>query len=792
METEATTSERPESRLSSDSDSDSDAPSNKKTEWLATSRAKRATAGNRMKSMLAAEEPDDDLELLFAEDEDDQGFTDAGEDAGDEHMDSSSDDDEENNAGDDMEGEKELEKQAKEKKAAARKRKANDAIPAKFRKKVRIDPTASSATSTPATPTSTAPAPRPKKKSERASWLPSISDMPTRASSRQTTRLSKEQLHAQMEEREAKRLKQLEYMQKKAARLEASKKPPMTQEERLREAEIVEKRNSKSLNRWELAEKQREEERRAKLAALNQRTLKGPVITFWSGTREWNDTNAGKYVIMEEKPKKKRAPKEKATDKADKAEKTAEPTLPADGQPSTESKKVDIKTDGREGTNPKEGAPETTDQPMQDAPPIQPTKDEPAKEPQPEAQADSPMKGAEPPKATAEETKNNSPMKETPPEQPMSDAPSQNEKPVEAVPPLAAEVEKNSPRPAEEKTTEGPEVQVGALGVASPLGPPPPPPASGLAAPISAPESGSAASEPKASSVLAAPMLAPPTEAAPEQAVPSSPSTSSQAKLDVPDPLGAQKSAEGSMPAPAMPNTTNARLLPIPDEAMPSLNEKNPATSVPEPLENQPPAVSLPEASPAGNTAEPPKDQAHGPSQAEDQPAEKTESKTATRNAIVYQNFNENAMKDKNIQTQILFGRKMTRLASKSFSNPLPSALPPLHSVKEKEDKTTNRAMTMSNVPTNHRAVSAARLRNHQPPGPLPRPGDGAPVPQRPRLPRDTPPDPGRVPVEPAPGRLVRRRQLGRQGRPGALPGPDRQGPEAGRRGEAAGAGGRG
>ncbi|KAK1726971.1 YL1 nuclear protein-domain-containing protein, partial [Colletotrichum acutatum] len=243
-------------------------------EWLATGREKRSTAGNRMKSMLANEEPDSDLELLFAEDDNDEGFSDVDDAGSDVQMDSSSDDEDDQQQGDDLDGEKELEKQAREKKLASRKRKAQEAIPAKFRKKVRIEQAA-------------APAPRPKKKSERTSWLPSATDMPIRASLRQTTMLSKEQLHQQMKEREAKRLKQVAIMEKKAQKLEASKKPPMTQAERLAEAALVEKRNAKSLNRWEVAEKAREEERLAKLAALNNRTLKGPVVTYWSGIGEW-------------------------------------------------------------------------------------------------------------------------------------------------------------------------------------------------------------------------------------------------------------------------------------------------------------------------------------------------------------------------------------------------------------------------------------------------------------------------------------------------------------------------
>ncbi|KAI2642553.1 YL1-domain-containing protein [Xylaria nigripes] len=290
------------------SDSENDVSNNEEPaatiEWLATGREKRSTAGNRMKSMIAAEEPDDELELLFAEDADDAGFTDAGDDASDAQMSSSEDEDAQENA-DELEGEKELEKQARDSKQAARKRKAQEAIPIKFRKKVKIDTSkSSSASATPA-----APKPRPKKKSERLSWLPTPADMPTRASKRETTMAGKEQLHKQMAEREFKRLKQIEAMERKAKKMEALKKPPLTQAERLAEAALVEKRNAKSLNRWEEAEKQREEARKAKLAALNNRTLEGPVVTFWSGMAEWVDgklKHVGKIITIEDKPAKKK------------------------------------------------------------------------------------------------------------------------------------------------------------------------------------------------------------------------------------------------------------------------------------------------------------------------------------------------------------------------------------------------------------------------------------------------------------------------------------------------------
>ncbi|KAM3070148.1 hypothetical protein ACMFMG_003817 [Clarireedia jacksonii] len=258
---------------SSDSEGDSGV---EEVELMVTSRQKRSTAGNRLTSLLQQEEPDDELELLFAEDEEDAVYEDAGADS-DVQMDSSDDDDDQGpTAGaDDLDGEKELQRKEKAERLA-KKRKLNDGIPKIFKKRVKIDPTASDK-----------PSPRPKKKSERSSWIPTPEDAPTRASARGTTRQSKEQLHAQMIDREKKRLKQLANMERAAAAKEAAKKPAMTQADRLAEAARVEKSNSKSLSRWEEAEQQREEEQRQKLAALHNRQLNGPVITLWSGLATW-------------------------------------------------------------------------------------------------------------------------------------------------------------------------------------------------------------------------------------------------------------------------------------------------------------------------------------------------------------------------------------------------------------------------------------------------------------------------------------------------------------------------
>ncbi|KAH8801502.1 YL1 nuclear protein-domain-containing protein [Xylogone sp. PMI_703] len=301
-ESEEDTPARSDAASSSESGSESE---EEQVEWLATTREKRSTAGNRLSALLQQEEPDDELELLFQEDEDDEGFEDEEGDQSDVQMDSSSDEEDQGpTAGaDDLEGEKELERENREERQA-KKRKLQDGIPKIFRKRVKIDPTAAEA-----------PASRPKKKSERVSWIPAAGDMPTRASARGTTKKSKEQLHAQMVHREIKRLKQLANMEKAQAAKEAAKKPPMTQADRLREAAQVEKQNAKSLNRWEEAEQRREEEQRAKLEALNNRQLEGPVITWWSGLAEWAGgklKKVGKTLTID-------APKEKAQPKKRKA-----------------------------------------------------------------------------------------------------------------------------------------------------------------------------------------------------------------------------------------------------------------------------------------------------------------------------------------------------------------------------------------------------------------------------------------------------------------------------------------
>ncbi|KAK2594544.1 hypothetical protein QQS21_007763 [Conoideocrella luteorostrata] len=668
-----------------DSSSDSGSPT-QQTEWLATTRKRRSTAGNRMKSILANEEPDSDLELLFAEDENDQGFSDMEEDGSDVQMDSSSSssEDEDNSNANDLEGEKELERQHKAKRAAQRKRKAQEAVPAKFRKKVRINPT---------TTASPAPTPRPKKKSERTSWLPSAADLPTRASSRKTTRLSKEQLHQQMAEREARRLKQLVQMEKKAARLEAMKKPPMTQEERLAEAAIVEKRNSKSLNRWEEAEKQREEERKARLAALNQRTLKGPVITFWSGKGQWDDIelrSLRSYVTeVEDKPKKKREKIDKGAAKG--KIKIKDGNKEQDGEKAdtgNENPKVAETDNGQiEVHIPVGGAGEHRAQ--------RPTKLSPAVNvrssdvgvtehntadkiptdrenehletktiPEPQPLANKSVSTEGPPTA---ETQVPSEQQEAKSHSNSNDNSGQSEglyntninmsstvKAVEGTDQQEAiSSQLPTPLPADDESHLTAAIPKSPTSISLPshsqsgLAAPPPPPPSFLS-PLAVPSGLSRLPDPKLSSVLVAPVLAPPPRTDMEDSSPSDISDSyvlaTPSVIQLPHLApGAISVTEHSRVSQSEPAAPQRVIIPMDIDL-----KTAPSTQFPQ---NDTAASSKDESqreSTAPKASEPPRDM------------------NATRNGIIYQNFNEFAIRDKTIQTQILFGRKMTKLAKPS------------------------------------------------------------------------------------------------------------------------------
>lgn len=253
-------------------------------ESLVLGRTKRATAGNRLSSLLE-KEADDELELLFAENEEEEDVEfegDEDEDASDVQLGSSSDEEDQDptKANDELEGERELQKQDRVEKQKKRKAQELFKRPGGLRKRIRFDPTAGAAT--PATPTT-----RPRKKSERVSWIPTPDEGPTRSSTRKQTVQNKESVHLRMVESEKRRVQLIHVMEAAAKRKEASKPRIMTQAERMEEAARTERKNAKSLNRWEETEKKRAEEQRAKLEALHNRQLSGPVITWWSGMAEW-------------------------------------------------------------------------------------------------------------------------------------------------------------------------------------------------------------------------------------------------------------------------------------------------------------------------------------------------------------------------------------------------------------------------------------------------------------------------------------------------------------------------
>ncbi|KAG9789420.1 hypothetical protein ABEF93_001102 [Exophiala dermatitidis] len=273
------------SHTDSDTDGSEDDSSDEPVETLIAGRERRKTAGNRYDRDLlleeaeaAADEDADEVTLLFADadDEEDDEFKSDEEDE-DADMSSSDDDDQGPNvAGDDLEGEKEIQKHAKEERA--KKRRADLALTsvAGIRKKLKTDPTRPGRLSTQA---------KPSKKKERVTWVHDPDS--GRSSLRKQTIAHRAETIARLKESEAqsKKLKALKEQRDRERAKDAPKE--LTQADRLAEAARVERQNAKSLNRWEAMEKKRQEEQAAKLAALKDRKLEGPVITWWSARAQW-------------------------------------------------------------------------------------------------------------------------------------------------------------------------------------------------------------------------------------------------------------------------------------------------------------------------------------------------------------------------------------------------------------------------------------------------------------------------------------------------------------------------
>ena len=284
---------------SSDAERPNDASSHDESEEenlvesLVVGRTKRITAGNRLSSLVEKEQGDE-IELLFAEDEEeDESFDEDEDDASDANLGDSSSDEEEaegHHSADEMAGEQELQRQARQE---SKKRKAREKakMPGMARKRVKIDPTAVRDVAV--------AAPRPKKKSERVSWVATVADAPTRISSRKQTIQNREVVHQRLVNSEKQRVKVMRQMEEAQKRKEASKPKVLTQAQRLEEAAKMERKNAKSLSRWEESEKKRAADEKAKLEALHNRQLSGPVISWWSGIVRWVDGKIGQLGVKE-------------------------------------------------------------------------------------------------------------------------------------------------------------------------------------------------------------------------------------------------------------------------------------------------------------------------------------------------------------------------------------------------------------------------------------------------------------------------------------------------------------
>ncbi|KAF2743069.1 YL1-domain-containing protein [Sporormia fimetaria CBS 119925] len=261
-----------------------DAGDNEAPELMVTARARRSNAGNRMSTLLAQAADEEEWGEEWEEAPNEEEFV--GEETNEQddfnlESSSSSDDSDADDAADDA-GEKELRRA--ERQERTKKRKATNLFAAGAaaiaRKKVKLSAT---------TDRQREFAPRPKKKSERASWIPTVEDGPVRTSLRKQTVANKEITLAKLKEKDRRRDDTLAMMKAAEARKAKVELEAMTQEERLAEAARTERINSKSLHKWEAAEEQRAAERQAKLDALKNRQIEGPFIRYWSGPAVWVD-----------------------------------------------------------------------------------------------------------------------------------------------------------------------------------------------------------------------------------------------------------------------------------------------------------------------------------------------------------------------------------------------------------------------------------------------------------------------------------------------------------------------
>lgn len=243
-------------------------------EALALGREKRANAGNRMRG-LVEDEAEDELTLLFGEEGEDEEFEESADEGSDNQLTDSEDEDRASNPDDELAGEKEIEREAKAERA--KKRKKEDVLLAP-RKKHKASP---------ATDHTEVAVSRPKKKKDHVFTLAEEGDSRVRVSLREATKATREVMREKMKVDKERHDAMTARLEEKRIQRERDKPKEMTQADRLNEAERVEKKNAKSLNRWEAMERKRAEEQKAKLEALQNRKLEGPVISWWSGVARW-------------------------------------------------------------------------------------------------------------------------------------------------------------------------------------------------------------------------------------------------------------------------------------------------------------------------------------------------------------------------------------------------------------------------------------------------------------------------------------------------------------------------
>lgn len=271
--------------------------------YLAVTRERRANAGNRMARLLElaeAEQESEEYGEIFQEAANDQEFEEEDEQDEDVNMESSSEEDEAEGEQDEEAGEKELKRQ--ERRENAKKQKRQSLLQQMMKKRTSAAAASAAASAAPGTTPSITP-PRPKKKSERVSWLPEDEQQATRASSRKLAVINKQATTQRLKEKEKHRLRTVEIMKAAEQRKEAAKPKAMTQADRLAEAARIERENSRSVRKWEEIERRKEEERKAKIAALKNRKLEGPVISYWSGPALWvgdKRTHVGKGKVIDE------------------------------------------------------------------------------------------------------------------------------------------------------------------------------------------------------------------------------------------------------------------------------------------------------------------------------------------------------------------------------------------------------------------------------------------------------------------------------------------------------------